>query len=173
MNLADSVYGTHCWVFSPYTQARKSGLVSRATAEEMGIILDSVCSRLTQLMMNSAGSEFPEAEVQVLHSQNGIAVLDEREGGIESRHLAFASGIIKDAYLSIVAKRPDGRWVYTLGKRSRYSRLDIAGTFKALNAIEGFQSPRGWGGGDLIGGSDRESGSGLGYEEILAEVRVN
>lgn len=166
MSLSDSIYGTHCWVFEPYTLARKKGLVAKATIKDMAQILELICGRLTQLMMGTAGSTIPETEVKILHT-GPITVLDETEGGIESRHLAFAESLIPGVYLSIVAVREDGRRVYTLGKKSRYVDFDLRGAFHKLNQLEGFNYPRGWGGSDLIGGSDREQGSGLTWEQIL------
>ncbi len=166
MNLSDSVYGTHCWVFEPYTSMRKSGAIARADADTMNTVLDACCARLTQLMMNAAGSVIPNVEVTVL-ATGLITVIDETQGGIESRHLAFAQSLIPGVYLSIVAVRDDGCRVYTLGKRSRYVDFDMRAAYAKLNAVEGFTAPKGWGGSDLIGGSDRAQGSRLSWEEVL------
>lgn len=170
MNLSDSVYGTHCWIFEPYTNARRKGAIARADTEDMTVILDAICKRLTMLMMNQAGWVAPDVDVKILYRDSAITVLDERTGGIESRHLAFAQNLIPRTYLSLVADRDDGRRVYTLGKRSRYVDLPLRDVFARLNHVEGFTSPRGWGGSDLIGGSDRTDGSGLSWEQILKHL---
>ncbi len=144
MNLSDSVYGTHCWIFEPYTNARRKGAIAKADAADMTVILDAICKRITSLMMNQAGSVMPDVAVNVLHQGQRLIVLDETEGGIESRHLAFAQNLITGVYLSIVAKREDGRFVYTLGKRSRYVDFDMKFAFTELSTADGFRYPRGW-----------------------------
>lgn len=166
MSLSDFTYGLHCWVFAPYTEARKSGLVARATASDMNTILDACCDRLTRLLLNEGKQQLPDVDVKVL-ATGAVTVLDETEGGIESRHLAFAQSLIPGVYLSLIARRDDGRYVYTLGKRSRYVDFDMRAAYAKLNAAEGFTVPRGWGGSDLIGGSDRATGSGLDWETVV------
>lgn len=169
MSLTDSTYGTHAWVFQPYTNLRTQGVIARASVQEMQACLESCCGRLTQLLMGTASVYYPNVVAKILQT-GPITVLDETIHGIESRHVAFAESLIHGVYLSIVAKRDDGRFVYTLGKKSRYVDFDMKAAFDTLNYEEGHTKPHGWGGGDLIGGSDRMVGSSSTWQDILALI---
>ena len=87
-------------------------------------------------------------------------------GGSSARYALFSAGVM-DAFLAVVAKRPDGSYVYSLGKKSRYIPFPIKDFFVSLNSREGLDENNGWGGSDIIGGSSREFGSKLEPKEVF------
>ncbi len=167
MNLDDKVYYQHCWIFEPYTSLRKTGEIAKRNVKVYESCLQAVFGRLDKLLMGTAGEYIPEIPFDILHSSKNLVVVDETFGGIEARHALFANGTIKNAYLSVVAKRDDGRFVYTIGRRSRYVHFPIHQIYKKLNEIEGCQPNDCWGGSDIVGGSPRTSGSNLSWNQIV------
>lgn len=165
-NLADDTYYQHCWVFQPYTEMRKAGEIATASVATMRTLLESIEARLDALLMGKAQLYQPSTKYEILASTEKITVVDEIDG-IEARHHLFAAGLIKNAYLSIVARR-DGRTVYTIGRRSRYVDFDLPSKYPLLNKAETIG--KGWGGSDIIGGSDRMHASGLTWQQVLEVV---
>ena len=169
MSLDDQVYHQHMWVFQPYTDLRKSGLLATANETVMNSCLESILNRITKFMLGQAEEYKPTVTFDILFKSNQFKVVDETVGGIEARHFLFSNGTIDAGYVSIVSKKSNGNFVYTLGKRSRYVDFPLNKLYKALNDVEGFDrnQNRGWGGSDLIGGSDRLEGSKLSWEEVV------
>jgi hypothetical protein len=83
-------------------------------------------------------------------------------GGNEARYHLFSRGTLPGGYISIVARRPDGRFVYTIGRRSCYVDFPVAELYAVLS--ENDVGP--WGGSDIIGGSNREHGSHLTWVQV-------
>ena len=109
----------------------------------------------------------------MLHdSPHGYKVVDEL-GGNEARYRLFSEGM--DAFVSLVARLPDGGFVYSIGRRSQYVHFPLQEIFFALNVAEprrgGFTVPGpGWGGSTIIGGSPRDGGSRLTWEQIVEVI---
>ncbi len=163
MNLEDSLIRKHSWVFRPYTDLRKSGELARASAEMLLDNLEAMLHRLDQFVMNQA----EEVELDIRHEvyyDSPVYMIYNEIGGNEARYHLLSKGM--DAYICEVATRPDGRKVYTVGRRSRYIRFPVPKLYAAFNAVEGFAPGEGWNGSDIIGGAPRAKGSGLSWEQI-------
>lgn len=168
MRLDDEVLAMHAWVFEPYSELRTSSALATADAAVMRNCVDAVHARLNAVLMGQAGRREIREDVTVLHdSPNGYKIVDET-GGNEARYVLFSKGM--NAFVSLVATRPDGRKVYSIGRRSRYIDFPILTFYDVLNAAEPerLADPGwgGWGGSDIIGGSSREHGSALRWEDI-------
>jgi len=163
MSLDERVLQQHTWVFSPYSDLRKSGALAAANESVIRNCIQSVMNNLTQAFMGSAGLRNLDTRHHVLYESPRFKVIEET-GGNDARFALFAEGKL-DGYVSLVARRPDGRNVYTIGRRSRYVDFPVQDLYGALSAED--DAP--WGGSDIIGGSNRERGSSLSPKEV-AEV---
>ncbi len=164
MNLDDRLVRNHNWVFRPYTDLRKSGFLAKATAEMLRDNLDAVLRRLDLYLMGQAGEEDLDTRREILYDSPIYKIVDEI-GGNEARYLLFNQGM--DAFISLVARRDDGRFVYSIGRRSRYIvQFPVPSLYDVLNDAEGFTRANGWNGSDIVGGSSRLNGSGLSWEQL-------
>jgi hypothetical protein len=71
-----------------------------------------------------------------------------------------------DAFISLVATRPDGKFVYSIGRRSRYIPFPIYKLYDAFNTLEELTRENGWNGSDIVGGSSRFNGSKLTWQTL-------
>ena len=171
--LDDALLETHAWVFDPYQSLRVSGALATADEGIMRSSFEAVHARLSACLLGQAGSKPLRTEATVLHdSPHGYKVVDEL-GGNEARYRLFSEGM--DAFVSLVARLPDGGFVYSIGRRSQYVRFPLQEIFFALNVAEprrgGFTVPGpGWGGSTIIGGSPRDGGSRLTWEQIVEVI---
>lgn len=168
MSLEDKLLAQHNWVFEPYTNMRKNGSLSSADAQAMTACIESVCSRIMQYLLGSGGEIPLDTRHEILFTSEvmpSFKVVNEI-GGSSARYALFSTGAM-DAFLAVVAKRPDGSYVYSLGKKSRYIPFPIKDFFVSLNSREGLDEKNGWGGSDIIGGSSREFGSKLEPKEVF------
>jgi hypothetical protein len=85
-----------------------------------------------------------------------------KEIGSYARTGMYSDGI--NRFVS-VSERGNGVYNYVIGKHSPYVRFNIEEIFRKLNETEGCKKDL-WGGGDIIGGSPRVSGSKLTPEEV-------
>jgi len=161
MSLDDTLVRQHCWVFEPYTDLRKFGHIATADEVTMKICLEACFSRLSAALMGNAQEKDLDTRFSILH--NGRFKIVRETGGNEARYYLFAHGLL-DGYISHVATRTDNRYVYTIGRRSRYVDFPVKELYSVLSEAEPTPAP--WGGSDLIGGSNREKGSGLSWEAI-------
>lgn len=169
-NLDDSIVETHAWVFEPYSLLRTSGALASADSHIMQNCLDAVHARMMKVMLGQGERRKLNTEAKVLLTHPQFCVVHEI-GGNEARYKLFSQGM--NAFLSIVARRPDGKTVYSIGRRSRYINFPVPKFYEALNKAENLSSTSGWGGSDIIGGSSRINGSSLSWEEaskIITEV---
>ncbi len=166
MSLDNERVRQHNWVFAPYSEMRKSGELAQAGEAAIRNTLRAVLDNLTKALLGEAGEKELDTRHEILCAipHLGFRIIDEI-GGNEARYDLFSKGLL-DGYVSLVARRPDGRFVYTIGRRSRYVDFPVKELYVWLNWAEEMMSPHGWNGSDLIGGSDRELGSGLSWERI-------
>lgn len=173
MSLDDSLVRQHCWIFEPYTNLRKFGHLATADEATMRICLEACTARLSSALMGKLEEKSLDTRHEILHS--GSFKIVRETGGNEARYHLFSQGLL-DGYVSLVATRPDGRFVYTIGRRSRYIDFPVNELYGVLSAAEPvevdplspldeFHRPQ-WGGSDLIGGSNRERGSGLPWQQV-------
>jgi hypothetical protein len=163
MNLDDQLVRQHTWVFQPYTKLRKSGALSQAGEEVLLDNLEAVLGRLNRYMMGQAEEVELDTRHEILHDCSQYKIVDEI-GGNEARYFLFSRGM--NAFVSIVARRNDRRFVYTIGRRSRYIQFPVKQLYDDLNAAEGLERNNGWNGSDIIGGSSRLNGSDLSWQQI-------
>lgn len=161
IDLKDELLEKHAWIFEPYTNIRKSGELANASDVVMRNCIDAVIARLHKFIMGESGRIELDIRHNILKMSDFIKNfwLVEETGGNSARYHLFAHGM--NAFISIVAKRPDGKYVYSIGRKSRYIPLPIQEIFILLNNKEGMTRQNGWGGSDIIGGSSRELGSSL------------
>jgi hypothetical protein len=163
MNLDDQIVRQHNWIFRPYTDLRKSGRLATATDFILKDNLVAVLARLDKFMMGQAGEVELNTSHEMLHNTPRYSIVNEI-GGNEARYHLFSRGM--DAFVSLVATRPDGRYVYSIGRRSRFIRFPVRKLYDALNKAEKLENGAGWNGSDIIGGSPRATGSGLHWTTV-------
>lgn len=163
MCLDDKLVKQHAWVFQPYTALRKSGGLASANEQIMLDNLIAVISRLNDLMMGQAGEVELDIRHEVFYDSPHFKIVHEI-GGNEARYYLYNKGM--KAFISLVACRPDGRFVYSVGRASRYVQFPVKKLYGDFNASEKLNSDGGWNGSDIIGGSSRKHGSGLSWEEL-------
>mgnify|MGYP001613756887 CR=1 FL=1 len=163
MNLSDELLQHHNWIFEPYSRLRKTGVLAQATAEVLLDNLETVLSRLNLFLMNESGKTPLDTRHTILFDSPEFKMIDEI-GGNEARYFLFSHGM--DAFVSLVARRTDGRFVYTIGRRSRYIPFPVVELYNAFNKAEGLTLENGWNGSDIVGGSSRSFGSKLTWQEI-------
>jgi len=167
MRLDDEILAMHSWVFEPYSELRTSGALATANETVMRNCIEAVHSRLNSMLMGQCGKRVLREDVTILHeSRFGYKVLDET-GGNEARYVMFSKGM--NAFVSIVARVGNPmRYVYSIGRRSRYIDFPLLDLYEALNKAEGGSEP--WGGSDIIGGSPRLAGSSLKWQDVVRAI---
>lgn len=152
------------WVFEPYRRFRVSGGVDRKSAVEfMGVITDVGFRIIMHITGHGQAIEL-DTTYDVLRKERSWAMV--REVGINARTGMFGDGIT--AFVS-VRERPDGRFVYTIGRQSIFIPFDVPRILATLNQVEGADSHDSWGGANTIGGSPRVQGSRLPPDKV-AEI---
>lgn len=167
VNLRNELLERHAWVFEPYTKMRISGDLASASAETMRNCVEAVMARIHKFIIGESERIELDTRHEILASSsnlNGFWLVNEI-GGNSARYHLFSKGM--NAFISVVAKRPDGKYVYSVGRKSRYILFPVQKFFVLLNAKEGLTRENGWGGSDVIGGSSRELGSSLEPKEVF------
>lgn len=161
MSLNDGLVEQHAWVFAPYSNLRKTGVLASADATTILHCIEAVGERLNRVWLTQSEGISLDTRHEFFYKSARFDIVDEI-GGNEARYVLFSQGL--NAYISLVARRSDGRFVYTIGRRSRYVDFPIPDLYGVLSKAEPELAP--WGGSDIIGGSNRERGSGLSWEKI-------
>ncbi len=163
MNLDERIVSQHNWVFRPYTDLRKSGALAQANETVLADNLDAVMNRLNRLLMGQAEEVELDTRHVILYNGADFKVVDEI-GGNEARYYLYSKGM--NAFISIVARRPDGNMVVSVGRRSRFIPFPIRQLYEDFNRAEGLAPDKGWDGSDIIGGSPRATGTSLTWEKL-------
>lgn len=159
MKINDQVVKQRNWLFQPYTGLRKSGKLAQANAEMLRDNLEAMERRFEKFLMGQSEEIDSDTRHEILYkSPFGWWLVDEI-GGTDAREYLFSQGM--DAFLSIVATRPDGARVITAGRRSRYVPYPVRELYGVYNEAEGLPADKGWNGSDIVGGSSRQFGSKL------------
>ena len=154
------------WMFQPYTEFRKSGDINRRETPQFEQVIES-CSRRIDDYMLGKGKELPlDIRYEVLDQRPGYTVV--REIGDNARIGMYASGI--NAFLSVQeidSAKDQPYWRYTVGRRSLFIPFPTDKIFETLNGVDtAVEGQNNWGGGNLIGGSPRATGSNLNPEQV-------
>ncbi|NBS41582.1 hypothetical protein EBS80_02890 [bacterium] len=163
MKLDRRIVRQHVWVFERYTTLRKTGALAVATEAQLEDNLEANLRRLDLFLMNQGEESEPDIRSDILYRGPRFLMADEI-GGSEARWHLFSNGM--DAFVNVVARRPDGRLVCSIGRRSSYIPFPVMGLYDDLNDAEGLTRETGWGGSDIVGGSSRLLGTGLPIDEI-------
>lgn len=172
MNLDDELVKQYAWIFQPYTDLRKSGGLAKADATSLLSNLEATQAKINKYMMNQGGQVSLDTRHEILFDCPQFKIVDEI-GGNDARYYLFSKGM--NAYISIVSKRTDDNLVCTIGRRSQYIPFPINQLYDDFNAREGLTRLTGWDGSDIIGGSSREFGTSLTWQEIrdMTLARLN
>lgn len=166
-NLNESVIRQHKWIFEPYADLRKSGMLARADQNVLTDNLVAVMARLTDLLMGQAQERELDTRHIILYDSPRFKIIDEI-GGNDARYYLFSRGL--NAFISIVARRPDGNLVCSLGRRSRFISYPVNKLYVRFNNYEFpgqvIDQQNCWGGSDIVGGSPRQTGTKSNWETL-------
>jgi hypothetical protein len=167
MSLDDQIVRQHSWVFGPYTDFRKSGELARAGEASIRNTLEAVFRNLDLLWLGQAQEKKLDDRYEILYTSKkfGFKIVDEI-GGNEARYHLFSRGLLDDGFVSLVARRPDGRFVWSIGRPSPYVDFPVPDLYAPLNRADKLTPEDGWNGSNLIGGSSRLNGSALTWEGV-------
>lgn len=167
MNLNDVTLGQHLWTFKPYADARRDGTLATATESTMRLIVEAVHRNLNKLLIGEGGYEQLDSRHEIFYQSPrfGFELVNEI-GGNDARYYLLSTGHLWSGYVSLVATRPDGRYVYTIGRPSEDVDYPVEDLYDVLNEAEGRTRANGWNGSDLVGGPSREDGSSLRWQDL-------
>jgi hypothetical protein len=151
------------WVFDPYNQARADGRIFGMAGSELANVIIAVGERISRYTLGNADELPLDLRFEVIGGGTGWTMV--REIGSAARTGLYHSGA--RAFVA-VRDNPNGTWTYSLGKMSPFVQFPITDLYNVLNAAEGLVSgsANSWGGGDIIGGSPRQTGSRLAPKEL-------
>jgi hypothetical protein len=152
------------WIFHPYNEARFNGRVAQMEEGEMRSIIESVEARISSHIIGE-GAELPlEGHYEKIGGGPGWTLT--KETGPASRMAMYNDGI--SAFAALVAEKPDGSFVYTLGRRSVWTPFNLQKLYPRLNEEEPniISDSNKWGGSDTIGGSPRDTASKLSPKKL-------
>lgn len=152
LNIDEQLSRRHNWVFAPYADLRKSGALATANESVIASNLDSVCSRITQLMLGKAQETAFDTRHEILYtSPHGYKIVNEI-GGTDARGYLFSQGM--HSFISLIRQKADTTRVWTVGKQSRYvPQFPVSELYDVYNEAEGLTRENGWNGSDIIGGN--------------------
>ena len=148
------------WVFEPYGLFRASGEMAKKDNRQYYSVIEDVQGRIQRHLMGRGNAIDLDSAYELVGGGKDWQMI--REIGRDGRVGALMDGI--DSYVS-VQELPDGRWRYTVGRRSEFVPFDVPGLMERLNQVEGCTNDR-WGGATIVGGSPRVGGSKLSPAEV-------
>lgn len=148
------------WVFEPYRKARKFGLLANKDEELYKSIITDVENRIMQYITGRGQTIELDTRYKVIGGGKGWALVEEI--GEYAR-----TGMMSDGINAFVSVKPlkDNKFQYVIGKISPFVSFPVENIFQIFNNKEQCTTDL-WGGGDIIGGSPRVSGSNLLPKEI-------
>lgn len=150
-------------IFQPYSEARYAGKLTDLDGPTMKNLIEKVGERITEYVSNGG----TELELRGYYKKigGGRSWIMVQETGPASRMAMFNDGI--DAFVALVSEK-DGKYVYSIGKRSVWCPFNLPLIYDALNSLEKdiVKDRNRWGGSDTIGGSPRETGSQLAPQKL-------
>ena len=149
------------WVFEPYRRFRLSGGLDRKHSDDFSGVITDIENRIMRYIVGRSEKIILDTRYEKIGGGKNWTMI--KEIGAQARTGAFADGI--KAYVA-VRERPDGRWVYTIGRMSILIPFNVPKILEALNKAEACKNDR-WGGGDIIGGSPRVNGSALNPDKVV------
>ena len=153
------------WVFEPYHSFRIDGGLESRDAENFTKVIDSVDKRIRAYIEDRAKETDLDTGFEILEEHKGWVLL--KEVGRNARIGISNAGII--AFVS-VRERADQSWDYTLSRASQFVPFPIERLVEDLNSVEDCKDGDMWGGGDLVSGSPRISGSKIPPEQASSII---
>jgi hypothetical protein len=152
-------------VFEPYVSWRHDPDADVGAPAQTDVI-DRVGGRIDAWADGVAGRLVVDSGYEVLRRTPHAVAVAER--GPYARLAMQADG--RSCFIAV--REHGGRTVMTVGRVDDDVPLDLLGTWDDLNGLEGRppDHPDRWGGGDLIGGSPRRSGTALAVEQVCEVV---
>jgi hypothetical protein len=153
------------WVFDPYVRWREDEAADVGADTQLRVI-EEVGARIDAWADGRADELDDDSGYEVLwRTEHAVAVA---EHGPYARLALQADG--RSCFVAV--RRHGGRTVMTIGRVDDDVPLDLLSVWSDLNELEG-RGPHHddrWGGGDLIGGSPRTSGTTLDVDAVCAVV---
>lgn len=153
------------WIFEPYRRFRVTGALDRRRADEYEGVVTDVEQRIQAFLSGHGGSLELDTRYNKIGGGKGWMMV--QEIGMNARTGMFADGI--KAFFA-PRERPDGRHACVIGRQSIFIPFNVARCLEALNQAEGLTTGDIWGGGNLVGGSPRVSGTKLTIAEITEVI---
>jgi hypothetical protein len=152
------------WIFQPYNEARFNGGVAQMEEGEMRSVIESVEARISSHIIGEGAELRLEGHYEKIGGGPGWTLT--KETGPASRMAMYNDGI--SAFAALVAEKPDGSFVYTLGRRSVWTPFNLQKLYSRLNEEEPniISDSNKWGGSDTIGGSPRDTASSLSPKKL-------
>ena len=145
------------WVFEPYFEARKAGLLADMDAADMEALIVAVCGRISAHTIGEGKHVQLDTSYDEIGGGAGWKMIVEQ--GQHARTKLFAAGV--RAFVS-VRENIGGGWTYSIGRMSPFVQFPILELYGVLTEAEGLPpDAAGWGGSNTIGGSPRQGGSRL------------
>ncbi len=143
------------WVFEPYRHARMSGVIDMKDAATFTSIVNDVELRILEYVAGKARKIPLDTRYKLLNRSKTFWMIE--EVGAYGKFGAIVDGA---EALVIVRRRPDGRYTYSLWRKSPWMPFQQSDLYAPLNEFEGEIAKNDpWGGGDMNGGSCRVNGS--------------
>ena len=156
------------WITELYDQARQEGRLTDMSKTKMTELIQATHRRITSILFGKTREITLDTKYEVIQKSSCWSLV--KEIGPHAKIGLMEDGI--DAFVSLVGQTEDGRFRYSVGRRSEFIMFPIKDILDALNRAEGIDSgqPDHWGGGDIIGGSPRGGLSAMTPEEVFNVV---
>ncbi len=148
------------WIFHPYTSFRLNGGLAGRNAQEFLNVIDSVEHRIMKYLHGEGYRLTLDTRYESLGGGNGWAMV--KEYGAQARTGMLSAGI--KAFVS-VREGENGSNHFTIGRMSNKIDFDVETHLANCTAAEN-DPDRIWGGGNTIGGSNRNFGSRLTPKQV-------
>jgi len=156
------------WVFEPYVQWRSDTDADLGSARQIEVI-DEVAGRIDAWADGRAAQLLIDSDYRIVHRTDHVVAVDER--GPHARLALQGDG--RRCFVAV--RRHGGRTVMSIGRVDDEVPVDLVAVWADLNEHEGRDDSDAdrWGGGDLIGGSPRRSGTSLPLRVVCEVVEAH
>lgn len=152
------------WIFFPYNDFRAKGGLATRDPDSFKQVVFSVEARVLQYLADKADKLPLDTGYEMVGGSSKVALIT--NAGPHARMAMAHTGI--EAYVLFYAV-PTGGYRMTVGKFSSINPLDVELALSKLTEAE--TNGGTWGGGNMVGGSDRNLGTALKPEEVLSIVQ--
>lgn len=156
---------TYDWCFEPYFSARLNGVIDKKITRDYENCIADCGLRIRQHLLGNGGKTPAAAGYTILYQGTGWCIA--REDGHRARMAMVADG--HTAWI-LSRPRPDGNWTHTVQRISEGVPFSVLKVIAEANRVEGEEVH--WGGGPLIGGSDRSKGSRYSPLEMVPIIKA-